>query len=303
MSSLPFPGESPYPRKLTLWEPAGPPRAVILLAHGMAEHIARYERLAGYLRDAGFLVAGYNHLGHGAEAPIKGWFGEKGGWWQAVSDLHAAMAWLSERAPDKPRILLGHSMGSFMSREYALRYPDALDGLILSGTGWYPKSVCMAGLLPARLLCALGQSKKGSKLLDKLSFSSNNKAFKAKDGTPFDWLSRDKAEVKKYVNDPVCGFVFTAGGFRDFFTGLLALTDVDRLHNLPKGLPVCLISGEADPVGTLGVGVRTVADQYRQAGLKDVDVKLYENARHEMFNEINRDQAMKDLGDWLNSHT
>ena len=303
MSLFPFPGDSSYPRNLTLWEPVGPPKAVILVSHGMAEHIARYERLAGYLTKAGFLVAGYNHLGHGAEAPVKGWFAEKDGWDKAVSDLHAAMAWLSERAPQKPRFLLGHSMGSFLAREYALRYPGTLDGLILSGTGWHPKGLCMAGLLPARLMCALGQTKKGSRLLDKLSFSSNNKAFKAKDGTPFDWLSRDKAEVDKYVKDPLCGFLFTAGGFRDLFTGLLALSDVDRLQQLPESLAVYLLSGESDPVGMLGAGVRTIAQQYEQAGLKDVEVKLYEGARHELFNEINRDQVMEGLGDWLNRHT
>lgn len=299
MIRLPFPAESPYPRGLTLWEPAGKTRGIVLISHGMAEHIARYDELGKALANAGYLAAGYDHLGHGKNAPVKGFFAEKSGWDRAVSDLDDVMRFLSARASGVPRILFGHSMGSFLAREVALSHPDSLDALVLSGTGWQGKALCVSGLIPASLICLLGGAKKPSGFLDRLAFSANNRPFRSEGGTAFDWLSRDKAEVRKYVDDPLCGFVFTAGGFRDLFTGLLRLTRLDRLNTLPRDLPVLLISGGECSVGRRGAGPETVAGQYRKAGLKNVTVKIYEGARHELFNEINRDQVRKDLISWL----
>ena len=300
MTRLSFPKESPYPRELTLWEPAGRPIGIVLISHGMAEHIARYEQLGQALASAGYLAAGYDHLGHGATAPVKGFFADDDGWRKAVEDLHAVMQFLSGRAAGAPRVLLGHSMGSFLAREYALSYPDSLDALVLSGTGWQGKALCALGLIPASVFCFLGGVKKPSKLLDRLAFSTNNKPFRSEGGTAFDWLSRDKTEVRKYIEDPLCGFLFTASGFKDLFTGLLRLTRLERLKNLPKDLPVRLISGGEDPVGRRGAGPETVARQYRDSGLAQVTVKIYEGARHELFNEINREQVREDLIGWLN---
>ncbi|HSK69861.1 MAG TPA: alpha/beta fold hydrolase [Candidatus Limnocylindria bacterium] len=303
MKKVPFPGGTPYPREATLWEPRGEARAAVLISHGMAEHIARYDAFGRALAEAGYLTAGYNHLGHGDEAPLKGHFAGRDGWGKAVADLKTAMDWLSGLAPGRKRVLFGHSMGSFLAREFTLRYPDALDALILSGTGWHPKPLALSGLLPARALCALGGERKKSRLLDKLAFGSNNRQFAVPEGLAFDWLSRDRAEVQKYMDDPLCGFVFTAGGFRDLFGGLLALSDTERLKVLPGTLPVRLVSGGDDPVGGQGKGVEAVAEQYRAAGLGNVTVKLYEGARHELLHETNRDEAMRDLIHWLDGHT
>lgn len=272
---------------------------MVLLSHGMAEHIACYEPLGQGLANVGILVAGYNHLGHGAEAPLPGYLADTDGWGQLVDDLHTVMTWLGKQYPGIPRVLLGHSMGSFLAREYALRYPAGLDALVLSGTGWHPKALCLAGLVPATILCGLGRSKKPSKLLDKLAFSANNKRFAHPGGTKFEWLSRDAAQVAHYVADPFCGFVFTAGGFRDLFTGLLALSDTSRMKGLPRALPIYLLSGADDPVGGFGEGVRTIAGQYTAAGLSDVTLRLYEGARHELFFETNREQVIADLLSWL----
>lgn len=299
MTSQPFPASSPYQRDVTLWEPEGKPHGFVVIAHGMAEHIARYDNLGQSLSRAGFLVAGYNHLGHGGEAPLLGWFSDADGWGKLVGDLHAVLQSLAARWPGVPRVLLGHSMGSFLAREYVLRYPGELDALVLSGTGWQSRMLCHAGLLMARLACSLGLEKKASAFLDKMAFSANNKPFEVPGGTAFDWLSRDKAEVEKYIKDPLCGFLFTAGGFRDMFSGLLALTDIERLKALPSGLPVYLLSGGDDPVGGKGVGVRQIASQYQAAGLLSVDIMLYEGARHELFNELNRDEAISGLISWL----
>lgn len=300
MRTVPFPGDTGG-RNLCLWEPEGAPRAIVLISHGMAEHIARYGFFARTLAAKGYLVAGYNHLGHGEEADLQGYFAENDGWGKLVGDLHAAMAWLSGREPGAKKVLFGHSMGSFLAREYALRYPQDLDALVLSGTGWHPKPLCLAGLSIAGLLCGLGLRRKRSKALDNLVFSSNNKAFAAQALTPVDWLSRDELEVRKYVEDPLCGFVFTAGGFLDLFKGLLALADTGRQRGLPPGLPIYLMSGADDPVGGRGEGVEAIAEQYKAAGQKKVTVKLYPGARHELLHETNRDEAVSDLLSWLES--
>lgn len=298
MQTIPFPGNTPYPRSVSLWQPAGAPRALVLLSHGMAEHIARYDHVGAALAGRGYLVAGYNHLGHGAEAPRLGWFAERDGWSRLVEDLKTVMDSLA--TPGLPRVLLGHSMGSFLAREYALRYPDGLDALVLSGTGWHPRLLCVAGLLPAKTLCFLGQGHKPSALLDRLAFSANNKPFASAGGTACDWLSRDARQVQAYLADPLCGFVFTASGFADLFVGLLDLSRIVRLKSLPSGLPVLLLSGSCDPVGGMGKGVHAVAGQYRDAGLGKVMTRLYEGARHEVFNETNRQEVLEDLAAWLN---
>jgi len=295
---LPFPKESPYPRALCLWEPEKEPRGSVVISHGMAEHIARYSRLAQALNGAGYAVFGYNHLGHGDEAPVKGYFADKDGWGKAVSDIESVTAFAKTRYPKAPVALLGHSMGSFLAREYVLRHPKGMDALVLSGTGWHPKALCGFGRLMAGVMCALGDARAPSKLLDRLAFSANNKPFLPA-RTPCDWLSRDAAEVDKYLADPLCGFVFSAGGFSDLFSGLWTLSRLSRLRTLPKGLPVLLISGGADPVGGQGRGVKTIARQYREAGLQGVQVKLYPEARHELFNETNREEVTQDLVAWL----
>jgi len=189
-------------------------------------------------------------------------------------------------------------MGSFAAREYALRWGRELQGLVLSGTGWYDKPLCAAG----RLLAKISPSKKAAELVNQVAFAGNNKPFMPA-RTAFDWLSRDEKEVDKYVADPLCGFVFTGSAFADFFGGLIALTDDKRLDILPKDLPVYLFSGDQDPVGQMGEGVKKVKAQYEKAGLTQVTMKLYPQGRHEMFNEINREEVYADLIAWLHKHT
>lgn len=291
---------APYQRYLRIWKPKGTPNMIILVSHGMAEHIDRYHELGVYLSQQGYLLAGLNHLGHGEEAPVLGWFAQKDGWDKLITDLKSIFDLFKKDYPQVPLVLLGHSMGSFLAREFVLRHPNILSALILSGTGWHPKGLCLAGLLPAQIICMIGLGKKPSKMLDKLAFSANNKQFCSPSGTSFDWLSRDSEQVKQYVKDPFCGFVFTGGGFRDLFAGLLALSNTNRIQKLPKDLPIYLISGDQDPVGQCGKGVKTIAQQYLDNGIKRVEVKLYDGARHELFFEINKLQVMQDLVNWLN---
>ncbi len=279
------------------------PRAIIQLVHGMSEHMDRYDRLAVALNAAGYAVVGHDHLGHGPTALKEelGYFGPKDGWDHLVEDTHRVTGFARSRFPGLNLVLLGHSMGSFVVREYLLRYGKELAGCVLSGTGWRPTAVSSAARSMAAASGAIGGWQKPSATVNKMVFEKYN-AFFQPARTDFDWLSRDEKEVDKYVADPLCGFTFTARGFYDMFDGLLALSRTERLVVLPDWLPVYFMSGDKDPVGGQNAeGVRTVAQQFRDAGVKDVTVKLYENGRHEMFNEINRDEVTADLIAWLDS--
>ena len=277
------------------------PRAVVQLVHGMAEHMARYDRLAQVLNQAGYAVVGHDHLGHGpiAAPGDRGWFGPKDGWNNLIEDAHTVTGYARQRFPGLKIALLGHSMGSFAVREYLLRYGEELAACVISGTGWYPAALCTAAKGLAALCGVFGGWHKPAALVNSVGFGSSNNAFKPA-RTPFDWLSRDEKEVDKYIADPLCGFLFTARGYYDMFDGLLALSKESRLSALPKDLPVYFLSGVMDPVGQQSAGVKTVVRQFREAGVTDVTLKLYEGGRHEMFNEINRDQVTADLLEWLN---
>lgn len=291
--------EEMIPIHLTLWRPDGEVCGMVHLSHGMAEHIERYHDLALFLSSQGFVVAGCNHRGHGSEWPQErlGHFADRGGWDKVIGDLHDVMRYLKSLYPHVPYILLGHSMGSFTAREFALRYPKELDGLVLSGTGFYPKALCTAGALIAGLF----PPRKPAPVLDKIVFSGNNKPFEPA-RTPFDWLSRDEQQVDKYIADDRCGFLFTGRAYRDFFGGLARLADDSRLSVMPATLPVYFLSGAQDPVGQMGKGVHQVADSYAAAGLQNITVHLYPGGRHEMFNEINKDEVLNRLYDWLSAH-
>ncbi len=302
MNTITFATGNGGSRKLILHEPEGEPKAVVHIVHGMAEHYKRYYPLAQYLRAQGFAVAGHDLAGHGPETleGELGYLGGSDGWQSLVDDLKAVNSILCQRWPNTRQVMLGHSMGSFLAREYVLQAGyDKLDGLVLSGTGFTSPALCGVGLTMARAACAIGGEKKPSPFIDRIAFSGNNKTFKPA-RTSLDWLSRDEKEVDKYIADIYCGFVFTGRGYRDLFQGLKLLTKLDRLDKVPKRLPVLMISGEKDPVGGKDLsGMRAVAGQYRQAGFGDITIKTYADGRHEMFNEINRDEVRADLLAWL----
>ena len=253
LEKIPFTSVAGQPLTLYLWQTDAPCRGVIQLVHGMAEHIARYDRLARALCAAGYTVAGHSHLGHGEDAREDelGFFGRKDGWDHLVEDVHAAHEMLLKRFPGQRFAILGHSMGSFVTREYLLRYGGDLTAAVICGTGWFPGPLCSVARAAAALCGVFGGWQKPAPLVDRLMSKDNNKAF-APARTPFDWLSRDTAEVDKYMADLRCGFLFTARGYYDMFTGLKSLSRLHRLAALPGNLPVLFISGDADPIGTQG---------------------------------------------------
>jgi len=281
--------------------PDGPARGVVHIAHGMAEHGARYARLAGALTAGGFAVYADDHRGHGKtvhnDADL-GFAGNPGGWSRLVRDLELLL--IRERAdhPGLPLILMGHSMGSFLVQSYLLDHGREVQGAVLSGSSGKPGALAQAGRLVARVeRLRLGERGK-SALLGKLSFGAFNQQF-APTRTAFDWLSRDPHEVDLYVDDPRCGFEVTTSLWIDVLDATAHNADPARQARLPADLPVYIFSGARDPVGENGKGVERLVAEYRRAGLARVSSKLYPDARHETLNETNREEVTRDLLAWL----
>lgn len=277
-----------------VWEPENQPKAVLQIVHGMAEHIERYDRFARYLNQNSILVVGADNASHGksiSKDGIRGYFGAEHGWNSLIQDIQSVHSIIKQSYCDLPCILFGHSMGSFLARSYAARHGDDLDGFIFCGTAGKNPALPVAKLLARSEIRKNGASTP-SRLLDKLSFGAYNNAFKP-NRTPFDWLSRDEAEVDKYVDDPAYGFVFTAAGFRDLFDGLGEVSGPQWARRVPKR-PILLIAGDADPVGANGKGVKQVEAWLVQSGHR-VKCILYPGARHELLNETNREQVSDDV--------
>lgn len=288
------------------WMPDNPSvlKAVVQIAHGMAEHAARYERFAEALTKAGYAVYANDHRGHGKTVGSKdhrGYFADENGWAKTVDDLHKLTGIIKKENPNKPFFLFGHSMGSFLSRNYSMLYGNELTGLILSGTGGDPGMTGKVGHCIAKIDAKLHGRKAKSAIMNKLSFGAFNNAFKP-NRTEFDWLSRDNAEVDKYINDPFCGGIFAAGFFCDFLGGLAFINKKENIAGIPKDLPIYLFSGAKDPVGANTKGVTQVYNSLKSAGIRDISLKFYADGRHEMLNEINREEVFSDVILWLNKH-
>lgn len=279
-------------------------KAVVQLAHGMAEHISRYTGFAKYLTDNDYIVYGNDHRGHGKTAGILenvGFLAPENGFRLAVNDLEQLTEIIKEEHPDLPVFLFGHSFGSLLCRNYIIQKGNDVQGVILSGTMGNPGMLGKVGMLVAGIEAAIRGRRAKSPMLDKMSFGQFNVKFKP-NRTKFDWLSRDTEEVDKYVEDPYCGSIFSAGFFIDLLWGLNQTFKPENTEKVPKDLPIYLLSGEEDPVGDNGKGVKDVFNSYKNAGVKDVVLKLYPEGRHEMLNEINKEEVYSDIVAWLNSH-
>ncbi|WP_240838632.1 alpha/beta hydrolase [Acidaminobacter sp. JC074] len=279
------------------WQAKEAEKGVVLLVHGMAEHIMRYNEFATYLSNSGYHVYGYDQRGHGKTAGSVdnlGYFGP-GGWHAVVEDVKDMAAFIRE-THECPVYLFGHSMGSFVSRDFASKYSHMIDGLILSGTGYKSglTGQIMIGL--ASLQTALRGPKYPSKLISGMSNNVFNSKFKPL-RTEFDWLSIDETNVDTYINDPYCGTVFSSSFYKDLFTAVERVNKEDRVLNIRHDLPIHIFSGEDDPVGGHGDGVKKV---YKLFSKHDVSMKLYKG-RHEMLNEDNKDQVYKDILEWLDT--
>lgn len=285
-----------------IWETEKEPIGVLQIVHGMAEYIDRYDNFAKYMTEHGFNVIGHDHLGHGHSVSDErdyGFFAEENGDKIIIEDMHSVTQYVREKWEELPNFILGHSMGSFCLRQYLTKYSNDVFGAIIMGTGWIPSAAALLGKNIATNTCKSKGSHTVNPLLIKLTLEPYNKPF-APARTNCDWLSRDEKQVDLYVNDKLCGFDFTAGAYKDFFTILEKIAKNRQLIGMRKSLPILITSGSVDPVGGKKACEKLNA-QYKRCGIDDVTLKLWENDRHEILNELDKSDVYQYIYNWLKS--
>lgn len=293
--------------KALIWSPrkeTTSPKGIVQLIHGMAEYIDRYEGFASYLVSQGFIVCGHDQIGHGESVSTPdelGHMSPENGKEALVEDVHTLYKLVSSRYSQQTSyFMMGHSMGSFIARIYATRYGQNLQGVILSGTTHQSKSLVWFGDVLADVICKRKGSHSHSALLHRTATGAFNKTIE-NPRTPFDWISTDDVIVDEYTKDPLCGFEFSAGGYSVLVSLIRAMTSSELARKIPPSLPFCLLSGNKDSVGDNGKGVNKAADFLRSAGVQNVEVKLYSDMRHEIINEVGKQEVYEDIVEWLHA--
>lgn len=280
-----------------LYVPKGNPFAVLQISHGMCEYIERYEKegFVSALTDAGIVVCGNDHLGHGPTVPDEklGFFTD---YERLTEDLHILNGIVKKRYPSLPYILFGHSMGSFVARDYVTKFDD-IDGAVFSGTTAGDQPLGAAKML-AGLICKIKGETHRSKLLDKLAFGSYNKGFED-ENDKVSWLSRDASVRQHYNNDKYCGFMFTSIAMRELFKLLISISSGEWVEKVPISLPVFIVSGDKDPLADGGEGIKTLYEALDDHEMNELKMKLYPDGRHEIYNDLCREEALKDLTEWV----
>lgn len=285
------------------WTPdTGVPVAVLQISHGMVEYVDRYDAFARYMAEQGFLVVGHDHLGHGGSVTSQdswGYFTEGDGSHILVEDLHTLRTLVQQEYPGLPYLMLGHSMGSFILRRYLMEHGDGLTAAVISGTGYKPELLADVFLAVCRVIAALRGWGCHSRLAKELFFSGAFHKFDMDGSRPEDsWLTNDAEIVRRYYAEPRCTFPFTVSGFYTITRLVKADQNPVNIGKTPKELPLLFVSGDQDPVGDFGAGVRKVCELYRKAGQQKVKMLLYPGARHEVLNEVKRNEFWKDILDW-----
>lgn len=285
------------------WTPEGEPQVVVQIVHGIAEFVDRYDGFAEYLTKQGCVVVAEDHMGHGKSINgegIQGYF--HGGWFTAVEDTMRLMQDTMAQYPGVPYVLFGHSMGSFMARTILCKYPEAgIAGAVICGTGWQPSFALPAMIKLVDGVCKKHGETKPNERLQNLVFGGYNKKVEHP-RTAYDWLTRDSKVVDAYIADPLCGFTASAGLLREMMKGIQYIQKTESLEAMNKKTPVFFIAGGDDPVGSYGKGVRQAAEAFRKAGMEDVALRIYPLGRHEILNEINREEVYEDVMQWIRNH-
>lgn len=277
-------------------------KGIVQISHGVGEHAGRYQRIASLLQEQGYEVYANDHRVHGKTASSKelmGFYDGDNYFDDAVEDMHQLTMLIKKEHPNKKIILFGHSMGSLLSRKYVTEYGDDLQALILSGTASFMKGLGAVGLISATIISTFNGRARSNKLLKSVFFSEFNKKFKP-NRTKVDWISSDEHEVDLFEADPYRIEDFSLSIFLDILKGSREINTPAMFNATPKKLPIFIFSGDKDPVGEMGEGVKKVAKQYKKAGINDLTFKLYKGGRHEMLNEVNKEEVQQDVLNWLN---
>ena len=281
--------------------PESDPKAILITTHGMEEHAQRYDEFAEFLNKNDFIVYAHDQRGHGKTAGSienLGFFAEKNGWQKAMDDLHELVKIAKNESQNLPIFLLGQSMGSFIVRTYISQYSDGINGTILTATAGSAGLLAIAGLLVTNIIMLFKKKNSLSPFLNNLTFGEYNRSFKP-NRTDFDWLSRDNEVVDKYIADPYCGTISSVGFYNDLIKGLEHINKLKIAENVRKNLPIKLIAGDKDPLSKNGKQVYDVFNMYKKAGIKDIEMKLYPDARHETLNETNKEEIHNDIMLWM----
>ena len=278
------------------WTPEGEIKAVLQIVHGMAEHIERYDEFASYLAERGVYVTGHSHLGHGKSMTGKekmGYFAEPNGNQCLIEDIHQLRMETQNQYLNTPYFILGHSMGSFLLRQYLGMYGEGLTGAIIMGTGDQPDFVVKAGKIVCKVLAKFKGWEHRSNFVNSFVVGG----FEKKMGKG--WLSRNEENVRKYAKDPLSGFVFTLNAFYHMFDGMSKMNRQEKSANIQKELPMFFVAGAEDPVGNNGKGVEMVYQRYLKKGAKNVEIKLYADDRHEILKELDKAVVYQDIYRWI----
>lgn len=282
------------------WIPDESPRCILQIVHGMAEHVERYEDFAEYLCNKGILVTAEDHLGHGKSVVDgkTGYFCKQDPATVVVRDVHRLKKMTQELYPGVPYFILGHSMGSFILRNYLCKYGKGIDGAIVMGTGMQPKIMVLGLKILAGLACVFGKAAKPCPFVNNVAFGTYLKRIPEK-RTDYDWLTKVDSVVDKYIEDPLCGYIFPGNGFKTLGELIWRLHKDVYISKMPVTLRVLITSGAEDPVGDYGAGPKKVYDEFIAQGMQRVDFKLYEGDRHEILNETDHETVYEDLYSWI----
>ena len=291
------------------WLPDCEPVAVVQLVHGMVEYIERYDDFATFLTTKGYVVVGHDHIGHGHSVANEAELGVMTGAHPSedmVEDIYTHYAMTRKAYPALPYFILGHSMGSYMLRKFLsdkTAYLEDLNGAVIMGTGQEAAGTCNAGLAVIAILSLFKGKNYRSTFVRDMTYSAPYKKYDCY-GKDYgnSWLSKNIQNVEKYYHDPLCTYTFTLNAYKGLVEATKYVGTEACVDKMRKGLPLLLVSGEEDPVGNLGAGTKAAADAFKNAGIKDVTLKLYTGDRHEILNELDREQVYDDIYNWFEMH-
>lgn len=289
------------------WLPDGDPVAVMQLTHGMQEYIERYSEFAQYLTDKGFAVFGHDHIGHGDSVSDPSERGRMHSSWPdraMVEDMFTQYNIIKEQYPGKPHFILGHSMGSYLLREFLFVKASKLDGLsgaIIMGTGTENNAAIIAGTMLCKLIMLFKGKDATSDLISGLMFGSAYKDFDTTGKDPANsWLSKNTENVIEFFTNEKGGYAFSLNGYMVLLRATLFDNKMSNIRRMNMNIPILFVSGDHDPVGQLGTGVVKAYEKFKEAGVRDLSIKLYEGDRHEILNELDRQTVFDDLFNWMN---